>query len=128
MKKIAEEWLNAAADDLAVVRSIRNNPQLTHMTSFHAQQCIEKTFKAVLEEQGLIVLKIHNLINLHGKIAHVLKIDIDPNILKTLDQLYIDSRYPGSLGLLPNGKPSMEVVEGFIRLADEIYSHVRKLL
>jgi HEPN domain-containing protein len=53
MKEIAEQWLKAAADDLRVVARIAEDEDLTHMVAFHAQQCIEKSLKAVIEEYEL---------------------------------------------------------------------------
>ncbi len=43
MKRLTEEWLRAARDDLQVAEKILDSPQLTHMAAFHAQQCVEKS-------------------------------------------------------------------------------------
>lgn len=43
MKKISEEWLKAAKDDLRVADKIIADEVLTHMVAFHSQQCIEKS-------------------------------------------------------------------------------------
>jgi HEPN domain-containing protein len=53
MKKLTEEWLRAAKDDLDVMEKILGEAHLSHITAFHAQQCIEKVFKAVYEEHGI---------------------------------------------------------------------------
>ncbi len=45
-----------------------------------------------------------------------------------LDQLYIDARYPGELGLLPNGKPTPDEAKGFIELAETIYHRIKEFL
>ena len=47
--------------------------------------------------------------------------EIDTNLLTLLDQLYIDARYPGELGLLPNGKPSAIEAKEFYALALQLY-------
>jgi len=60
MKKQTEYWLNSAWDDLCVIQEIIRNETLTHMVAFHAQQAIEKSMKAVLEEKESNVPKIHN--------------------------------------------------------------------
>ena len=41
MKKISEEWLKAAKDDLRVADKIIADETLTHMVAFHSQQCTE---------------------------------------------------------------------------------------
>lgn len=45
-------------------------------------------------------------------------------ILKKLDELYIDARYPGDLGLLPNGKPSLEDASEFYEFAKMVHEKV----
>ncbi len=50
----------------------------------------------------------------------------DKDTLDELDKLYIDSRYPGDLGLLPDGKPSMERVKTFYYFAKNIYNMVKE--
>jgi len=49
-------------------------------------------------------------------------------MLYRLDQLYIESRYPGDLGLLPNGKPSKEDAKMFYDFAIMIFSKICNLL
>ena len=51
MTKITAEWLKAANDDLLVIESIIKNEFLTHMVAFHAQQCVEKCFKAIWKKK-----------------------------------------------------------------------------
>jgi hypothetical protein len=33
---------------------------------------------------------------------------VDVNIIKRLDEVYISTRYPGDLGLIPSGKPTVK--------------------
>lgn len=42
--------------------------------------------------------------------------------------LYIESRYPGAFGFLPEGKPSLEDVKQFYDFAKQIYEIVKKYL
>ena len=52
--------------------------------------------------------------------------EFDSDMLYTLDGLYIESRYPGEFGLLPNGKPSLADVRSFYDVAVSIYETVLK--
>ena len=45
-----------------------------------------------------------------------------------LDDLYIDSRYPGDLGLLPNGKPTLTDAEEFYEFAKDVYNKVKIII
>ena len=128
MKKQAESWLNAAEDDLLVIKEIIDNEHLTHMVAFHAQQSIEKSIKAVLEEKEEDIPRIHNLIQLRGRIEKYIQLDIDEDIFNQINELYSDSRYPTDLGLLPDGKPTQEIAKEFNNLAQSICNKIKKYL
>lgn len=128
MKFITSEWLKSADDDINTIKAIIDDESLTHIVAFHSQQCIEKSFKAMVEEFELASQKIHNLITLNETISSVYQFDFDEDKLGLLNKLYLDSRYPGDLGLLPNGKPSIEVAKGFQELAKEIYERIKTFI
>ncbi len=128
MKKVTEEWLKAAKDDLDVIGKIIDDAHLSHIVAFHAQQCVEKVFKAILEEHDIETPKVHNLITLLGKVESFLRRDVDLGMLQTLDSLYIEARYPGELGLLPNGKPTIEEAGEFFGFAQNIYNSIKDFL
>jgi HEPN domain-containing protein len=119
MKFVSGEWLKSAKDDLDTIVEILDNESLTHIVAFHSQQCVEKSFKAVIEEYELAAQRIHNLVTLRGIISYVHDFDFDEDKLALLNKLYIDSRYPGDLGLLPEGKPSSEDARSFYEFADK---------
>ncbi len=128
MKEVTKEWLKAAHDDLRLIEKIINDEHLTHLSAFHAQQSIEKCLKAVIEEEELELEKIHNLQRLFNTIESKIQLETDPEIIKTLDRLYISARYPGDLGLLPEGKPSIESANQYFDFARKIYEQVTQKL
>ena len=128
MKKVTEEWLHSANDDLLVIEKIASDEHLTHMIAFHAQQCIEKSCKAVIEEYEIGTVRIHNLERLFEIITDYLTIDADSALIQMLDKLYVESRYPGDLGLLPNGKPSVARALQFRDLARSICETITRNL
>lgn len=107
MKAITREWLNAANDDLIAIEVMSGREEITNMIAFHAQQAIEKSFKALVEEFNLGNIKTHHLESLYAKILPILS-GFNETILAELDTVYIEARYPGDLGLMPHGKPSIE--------------------
>lgn len=127
MRAFTREWLKAASDDLLTIQEIMDNVLLTHIVAFHAQQCVEKTFKAILEEHEIDTPKIHSLIKL-SKLLPVSIQHIDGIILERLDELYIDSRYPGDMGLLPHGKPTLKDAKEFYDFANDLFQRVCTLL
>jgi HEPN domain-containing protein len=64
---------------------------------------------------------------LHTRIKDYLDIK-DENILEDLNELYIDSRYPGDMGLLPYGKPTIVDAKEFYEFANSVFDRVCKIL
>ena len=111
----AIEWLKAALLDLKNIEKIIDDAYLTPIAAFHAQQAIEKSLKAIIEYEKIEISKTHNLKRLYKKIEHI--IELDKNRLDFINELYIDSRYPGDMGLLPYGKPTLEDAREFYEFA-----------
>lgn len=129
MKAAANEWLVAAKDDLDTIQLLLQVAHLTNIAAFHAQQCVEKCFKAVLEEFGTEPVKTHNLERLFALISKYLDgVNIDEHMNTKLNELYIDSRYPADFGLLPDGKPSLKEAMEFFKYATYVYESVNSRL
>ena len=127
MKRTTDEWFKSAGSDLLLIRKVYTDGDLTHLSAFHSQQAIEKSFKAVIEEFELGFIKTHSLETLYNVVKDKIQIDLDIDILISLDQLYIDSRYPGEMGLLPNGKPSIAELMEFLSFAQKIFDAARAI-
>ncbi|HAZ03448.1 MAG TPA: hypothetical protein DD458_23930 [Prolixibacteraceae bacterium] len=66
-------------------------------------------------------IKSHSLETLYDKVKEKTGADVNIQQLILLDQLYIEARYPGEMGLLPDGKPTMQEVAAFYELANQIF-------
>ena len=128
MKKLTEEWLKAAEDDLRVIERIGRDEHLTHMVAFHAQQAVEKSLKAAIEEYELGSVRVHSLERLFEIVKPYMELDADLFIIEMLDKLYVDARYPGNLGLLPNGVQSLTHAEKFNSFARAVYENIKSAL
>ena len=124
---LSTEWVKASYSDIVVLESIYENPIVTHMTAFHSQQAIEKCFKAIIEYNTDATPYKHDIILLKSMTEKYITID-DEDILEDLNELYIDSRYPGDMGLLPHGKPTLEDAKEFYNFANDFFIRVCKLL
>ncbi len=113
MKQTTKDWLSAAEDDLWAAKKLASEVRLTNIVAFHCQQCLEKCFKAVIEEQGKPSIKSHDLLRLQVN-ANIQLAETETTLLEIINEVYIDARYPGDLGLLPHGKPTTSEVEAFI--------------
>ncbi|CAA6799965.1 MAG: Unknown protein [uncultured Sulfurovum sp.] len=123
---MALAWLKASYSDLAVIEEIVHNDYLSHMVAFHSQQSIEKSFKAILEFHTNRVPRKHDLLLLKDLVLEYIEVD-NEDILEDLNELYIDSRYPNSFGILPQGKPTLENAKEFYEFADSIFNMVCEL-
>jgi HEPN domain-containing protein len=126
MKKGTREWLEFAKRDLEAAKALVSNDYLANIVLFHAQQCIEKSFKAVLEEYGIKIPKIHNVIKLCSIIEEHTDISfaVQKDKLDMIDLVYVDTRYPSGFGLLPSGSPTDKESKESIEIAEKVYKEV----
>jgi HEPN domain-containing protein len=124
MKQTTKEWLSAAEDDLLAAQKLAGEPRLTNVVSFHCQQCLEKCFKAIIEESGERSVKSHDLLRLQLN-AEIHLSESETNLIGIINEVYIDARYPGDLGLLPQGKPTLKEVETFIKFCENLFSRIK---
>lgn len=125
MKKATKGWFESAESDLLLIQEISSNEILTHISAFHAHQAIEKSFKAIIEEYEIGFIKTHSLENLYNKVKNLIRLKLNIDGLIILDQLYLDARYPGDQGLLPNGKPTVSEASTFYKIAKEVFEASR---
>lgn len=128
MKEITRQWLDFAKSDLLSCELIIKEDSLTNVVAFHSQQAVEKSFKAILEENELKLERIHNLYKLFSKVEPCLNFEVDINLLELLDKIYSASRYPGDLGLLPEGKPTQEEAKEMFEFAECVFNRTNKML
>jgi len=128
MKPVTQEWLAKADEDLAAARTLLGDPKLTGVVAFHAQQCVEKCLKAVAEERGERVPRIHDLRRLWSVVAEHFPEPLDVDLLRELTDIYTDCRYPGDIGVTPSGKPTEEDAARFERFAEHVQAAVLSML
>ena len=122
MKASVKEWLDFAGVDLLAAERLCIDEKLASVVCFHCQQCVEKSLKALLESKDIIPPKTHDLIRIYGMIEG--QLDIEEDMLASLNELYIDSRYPAAFGLLPHGKPTIEDARKFFEFARELHQWI----
>jgi HEPN domain-containing protein len=126
MKPAVSRWLELAEIDLKAARVLLKEGDLTGVVCFHAQQSVEKCLKALIESKGLNPPKSHDLILLNNRVDD--QVQLDEDTLSKLNQVYIDTRYPASVGLLPDGLPDLEDAKAFYDYAREVYNQVKAIL
>ena len=108
------EWLTKAEEDYRVALSLRRlrvNPAHSSVC-FHAQQCIEKYLKAILQKHGDMIRKIHALPVLldqcskHYPLLTALRSD-----LVTLSAYAVEFRYPGESATEEDARKSVDIMK-----------------
>jgi HEPN domain-containing protein len=100
MNPLVAEWVSKAEGDyLTAGREVRARKSPNYdAVCFHAQQCAEKYLKAVLQEDGKRIPKIHYLLEI---LALILQFDGSYEFLKAdlevLEDYAVRFRYPGDL-------------------------------
>jgi len=128
MKAITREWLARAADDLAAARLLLTQADLTNVVAFHAQQAVEKVLKAAIEELHLGLVRTHSLTRLYELVRSRYPVVDDVDMLDRLEAVYIDTRYPGEMGLLPYGKPAPEDATALYHFAQDVFHKVQSCI
>jgi HEPN domain-containing protein len=122
MSGLVDEWINKAEGDFATAQResrVRRHPN-HDAVCFHAQQCIEKYLKAVLQSHGIPFQKVHDLeILLQSCLdQYPLWLSME-NDVQLLTQYAIHVRYPGEMA----GKiEAQAAIDAMRRCRDEIRS------
>lgn len=127
--KLPELWLQYAYDDLKSAKVLLAEG-VYNVACFHAQQAVEKLFKAFIAAYNQPIPRTHSLIRLHKICEDLLedKLEFDNEKLIFLNDIYIDSRYPADFGALPSGKPGEQEANSAYSYAKAIDSVFRPMI
>lgn len=130
LKETTKDWIELANRDFYAAKTLAAYEYLANVCLFHCQQSIEKLFKAILEGHSLKIPRIHSVTTPFENLPPEFKdiSNIEQGELELIDNIYIDSRYPGEIGLLPNGLPSKSDAESILRIAEKIFQSVLKYI
>jgi len=120
LKLTQNEWMEFAKKDYHAAKRLLDDEYLANIVLFHCQQCIEKLFKGILEQHGIDIPKIHNTKKLYSMASEHTPIKIELEDLEFIDSVYIESRYPATLGLLPSGQPTKKESQKAFTIVEQI--------
>ena len=111
MKPGTREWIRCAEEDLDVAAALmrRRTKTAANSIGFHSQQCVEKYFKARLEEAGLTVPRTHDLMALLQLLLPVepLWASFAP-ALRRLNDSAVKFRYPGHVATRADARQAIK--------------------
>ena len=112
MKVATREWVRWAEEDFDVASALlrRRTKTAANSVGFHCQQCVEKYFKARLEEGGLNAPKTHDLVALLQLLLPVepLWASFAP-VLRRLNDYAVKFRYPGHVATRADAREALRV-------------------
>lgn len=114
MNSPINEWIEKAEEDCRValtLRRLRRNPA-HNAVCFHAQQCVEKYLKAILEKHGGVIRKIHALPVLLDQCieAHPTLIGMRPDMVR-LSEYAVEFRYPGESATVKDATEAISIMQ-----------------
>ncbi len=130
MREASKNWIEFAERDLAAAKRLVKDEYVANVCLFHCQQTLEKLFKAVLEENKTRIPRIHSLTTLFEQLPAELKNKnfITSEELGLIDDIYIDARYPGDVGLIPGGFPTSKDAMEVLEITDKVHSVITGFL
>lgn len=121
-------WFDYALDDFKAIKVLLNE-KVYRLVCFHAQQFVEKVFKGLLFQQGIDPPRTHDLGFLYQRLDQLnVPLKIDMADLEFLSGIYVESRYPLDVGLLPHGEPVKEDAQKALDIAERVFAQVEKKL
>ncbi|MFN8453770.1 MAG: HEPN domain-containing protein [Anaerolineae bacterium] len=112
-------WAARAEEDYTLATlSLRRKTPLTYGAVFHAQQCAEKYFKAILVAKGQTFPKTHDLAALSDLCEqNGVIIPVDQNLLQRLAAYSVQVRYPGDDPIPDEAKSALKTAQTIRRFA-----------
>lgn len=120
MKTLTGEWIAKAENDHEMAWRAMKDVIIPEAACFHAQQCLEKYLKAILQENEIRFERVHDLglllMQCSGTVPGIENLRADLNLLSTYA---VDARYPG----LPI---SADEAKECVAIMDRVLASLRK--
>ena len=112
-------WIAYAEEDFSAAKTLLSlKKPLLAAVCFHAQQCAEKYFKALLILKDVDFPKTHDLLSLNTLCNQIgILTGLDPQQLADLTKHAIQARYPGNQPTLEEAKETLEFAKTVRRIA-----------
>lgn len=107
MNGVGDRWLELGRQDFRMAE-LAFNEGIYNQVCFHCQQCVEKSLKGILANQGKTPPRTHSIVDIIGLLPTEYLDDLR-DAMSEMDIYYIPTRYPDALpGSLMEGLPGKE--------------------
>jgi len=126
MKEKTKVWVELAKRHFTAAKLLADEDYVINVALFHCQQTVEKLLKALLEEFDFKVPRVHTVVELYDRLPDYVrkKVIIDIIKLQSIDDIYIETRYPSDIGLLPSGFPTKNDFIRYFEIAKDIFNKI----
>jgi HEPN domain-containing protein len=119
--KSKNPWFDYAKEDFSAMKALTGRGMVRSVL-FHAQQIVEKGLKGMIYQRGENPPKTHDLtILLEQMKLTAVDVKLTSEDIQFLNSVYLETRYPPDLGLLPDGEPSGNDEEDAVRIAEIVH-------
>jgi len=118
-----QDWLRFAYSDLDLAKTSSKTRVMLETLCFHAQQAVEKCFKAILLQRGIPFPKTHNLKILFELFPSELQVPSHISEAVMLTDYAVTARYPGEYEPVTS-----EEYRRVIAIAEEVVSWTETVL
>jgi HEPN domain-containing protein len=119
-------WTFFADKDLLAAETLTGNTELSGEIVFLCQQAVEKYLKSFLAKNKISIKKTHDLIDLYSEVEKIKDMGLDKNLLQDLRKLYIEVRYPSTIGLFEEDSlPTSEEAKTYLDFAKNVAKIVK---
>ena len=120
MNKFTKEWIEKAEGDYLIISKLKPELEPVWGVCFHAQQCVEKYLKAILQENNREFKRVHDLKPLlEDCTGFIPELQNHEEKIRDLSNYAVEERYPGS------GASKKEAQEAILA-TEEIRKVIRK--
>jgi len=126
--KISSKWLEFAEEDFKTAFLLwETNSFLYRIICYHSQQYVEKVLKGLLEGFSKNPPRIHDINALAIRCEQLgIKVPLSEEEKYFLSSIYIDTRYPPDIGLIPGGEPGKQEAQICITILNNIKTWIEQ--
>lgn len=116
------EWIDKAEGDYRAMQQLHDaSAPVFEAIGFHAQQCVEKYMKALLQSAGISFPRTHDLEALLEVLANEKELQARGEDIALLSRFAVDVRYPGVV-------PDEDEVQEAVQICTDLRTVIRHRL
>lgn len=118
--------IRLAHTDLIAAQILYNEDGPASIICFHAQQAVEKSFKAILIKKGTLIRKIHDLVELIDLIQDLsISLPLNGDIIALLNPYAVKARYDDTIPDTLTPEEALEIATQIVSWSESVIRDLR---